>query len=227
MASRTEPSSEATYAVRTLLQDRLTADLVASLEAAEVPPVVLKGPAIATWLYRGSEVRTYGDSDLLVAPDRWELAMATLQELGYEDDLGSLGHPRMESFTSHPWKRPGSHVDLHCTLWGIGVTPENAWRTLSARTTPLKVGGREVRVLAPAARAMHVALHAAQHGYDEGKPICDLELATELLSDELWMEAADVARELDALPGFATGLRLVPKGRELAERLGVERGGVR
>jgi hypothetical protein len=50
----------------------------------------------------------------------------------------------------------------------------------------------------------------------------DLELALEHLPDELWTEAAAVAAELDATAGFATGLRMLPSGRELAERLGIE-----
>jgi putative nucleotidyltransferase-like protein len=221
VATSTTPSFETALALSTLLQDRLTAGLVRDLEGAGVPTIVLKGPAIANWLYPGRGVRTYGDSDLLVSPDNWGRAMEALQSLGFEDDLGSLAHPRMESLTSHPWKRPGHHVDLHCTLWGIETTPERAWQVLSSHTTTMSVGGEEVRVLALGARTMHVALHAAQHGYDEGKPISDLELAVEVLPEELWLEAAEVAAELDAVGNLATGLRLVPEGRELAERLGI------
>jgi hypothetical protein len=214
---------ELVWAARSLALDRRSASLVAELEAAGVPAVLLKGPAIAAWLYPGRGVRTYGDTDLLVPFHRWELAMATLQGIGFEDGLGGMAHPRMESFTSHPLTRGGEDVDLHCTIWGIQVPPERAWEVLSANTERMNVGGRSVSVLAPAARAMHVALHAAQHGYDEGKPVLDLELALEVLPDELWAEAAAVAAELDALGGFATGLRLLPAGRALAERLGVDR----
>jgi Uncharacterised nucleotidyltransferase len=214
---------EIVWAARSLALDRRSAELVAELEAAGVPAILLKGPAIAAWLYRGRGVRTYGDTDLLVPPDRWDLAMATLRRLGFDDGLGGMAHPRMESFTSHPLARGDEDVDLHCTIWGIEVPPERAWEVLSANTEPMNVGGRTLPVLAPAARAMHVALHAAQHGYDEGKPVHDLELALEVLPDDLWAEAAAVAAELDALGGFATGLRLLPAGRSLAERLGVDR----
>ncbi|MGH2761793.1 MAG: nucleotidyltransferase family protein [Thermoleophilaceae bacterium] len=219
-----EPPSatlEVLRAARSLALDGMTAEIAAELEAAGVPSIVLKGPAIAGWLYRDRGVRAYGDADLLVSAASWERAAETLQRLGFVDGLGPLAHPRMESITSHPWARGNQDVDLHCTLWGIGVEPGRAWEVLSARTVPMKVGGQELDVLEPAARAMHVALHAAQHGYDDGKPMRDLEAALEVLPEELWAEAAEVAAQLDALPGFTTGLRLSPAGHALAERLGV------
>jgi Uncharacterised nucleotidyltransferase len=218
-----ETPPEVMWAARSLELDRQSAQLARELEEAGIPAILLKGPALAQWLYRGRAVRTYGDTDLLVPPDRWELAMATLRRLGFEDGLGSMAHPRMESITSHPWARGDQDVDLHCTLWGIQAAPERAWEVLSERSEPMNVGGRRLSVLAPAARAMHIALHAAQHGYDEGKPVIDLEVALEVLPEELWAEAAEVAAELDALGGFAIGLRILPAGRALAERLGVDR----
>jgi Uncharacterised nucleotidyltransferase len=223
VAEHRDTPLEVMWAARSLALDRESAALAGQLEEAGIPTILLKGPAIATWLYHGRGVRTYGDTDLLVPPDRWELALATLRRLGFEDGLGSMAHPRMESISSHPWARGDQSVDLHCTLWGLEAPPERVWELLSARTEPMNVGGRELRVLAPAPRAMHVALHAAQHGYDEGKPVCDLELALEVLPEELWAEAAEVAAQLDALGGFATGLRLIPAGRALTERLGIER----
>lgn len=216
-----EVSFELIRAAQSLALDRVTAELVGELEAAGVRAIVLKGPAIATWLYRGRGVRAYGDTDLLVPPDQWERASGTLRQLGFVDDLGPLAHPRMESITSHPWVRDDQAVDLHCTLWGIQVEPERAWRTLSSRTVAMRIGGRDLLVLAPAARAMHIALHAAQHGYPDGKTIRDLEMALELLPEELWVEAAELAAELDAQAGFATGLRLSPEGLALAQRVGV------
>jgi hypothetical protein len=222
MTSPPSPVSlEVARAARSLALDGLTAELVGELEAAGVPAIVLKGPAIATWLYRDRGVRAYGDADLLIPPDCWDRATTTLLRLGFADGLGPMAHPRMESITSHPFGRGDQDVDLHCTLWGLAAPPARTWEVLSSRTVPLKVGGRELRVLAPAPRAMHVALHAAQHGYADGKPMRDLEAALELVPEEVWAEAAQVAAELDALPGFATGLRLSPDGLALAERLGV------
>ena len=92
---------------------------------------------------------------------------------------------------------------------------------LSRRTEPMEVGGRVVRVLAPAPRAVHLALHAAQHSAEALKSQVDLKLAIEQLPEETWREAVEVARELEALPAFAAGLLTNHEGAELAERLGV------
>jgi hypothetical protein len=217
------PSLYSFLVAKTLVQDRLTASLTERLEADGVPVIVLKGPAIANWLYRDQDVRTYGDADLLVPPDRWDQAIAILRELGFDDGLALLAHPRMESIASYAWVRGEEQIDLHSTIWGAEAPPARTWQVLSAHTVKMNIGGRHLDVLAPGARAMHVALHAAQHGYDDGKPVLDLRLALELLPIELWREAANVAAEINAVGGFATGLRMLPEGQILAAKLGVQR----
>jgi hypothetical protein len=208
-------------AAEALAIDSLTARMTEELETRGVETIVLKGPAIADWLYRDGPVRAYGDSDLLVAPENWERAHAIMKELGFEDALGPLAHPRMESMTSHAWVRGKENVDLHCTMWGIEAEPAKVWELLSARTVPMNVGGREVRVLADGPRALHLGLHAAQHGDDPGKAHDDISLAVAQLPYETWVEAADLAAELDATPAFAAGLVGSPHGGPLAERLGI------
>ena len=49
----------------------------------------------------------------------------------------------------------------------------------------------------------------------------DLRRALERLPDEIWADAAALAAEVDATTAFAAGLRLLPKGANLAERLGL------
>ncbi|MDX6664460.1 MAG: putative nucleotidyltransferase, partial [Solirubrobacteraceae bacterium] len=54
-------------AARALVVDRATAEAAGAMSAAGVPVVLLKGPAIAQWLYDPCEQRGYSDADLLVA----------------------------------------------------------------------------------------------------------------------------------------------------------------
>lgn len=202
--------------------DGLAAEISEALEAEGVPCILLKGRVLADWLYDADEVRTYGDADLMVAPSNWARAQAILRSMGFEGELDHLGHPRMESFTSYPFVRGDDHVDLHCTLWGVGAPPERAWKELWATTEPKHVGGRTLPVLGPSARAMHVALHAVQHGVLDTKMTEDLERAVDRLPLALWEEAAVLALRLDAAAAFATGLRMVPAGRTLSSRLGLD-----
>jgi hypothetical protein len=110
-------------------------------------------------------------------------------------------------------------VDIHSTLVGIGVSREQAWEVLSRGTDVLSLPHAQTEVLSAAGRALHVALHAAQHGTGIAQSLADLEQALERLPPELWQDAASLAERLQATPAFAAGLRLVPVGRELADRL--------
>ena len=112
---------ERLLAAEVLAVDALTAQITSVFEARGIDSIVLKGPAVAKWLYEGRPVRAYGDSDLLVSPDHWDWAQAILRELGFEDALGPLAHPRMESITSYSWVRGRQNVDLHCSIWGLGA----------------------------------------------------------------------------------------------------------
>jgi hypothetical protein len=215
-------------AVLSLGVDRVTAEVTSALDAALVPSILLKGAAIATWLYAGGEPRLYGDTDLLLREEDWDRAMKVLAGLGFQDDLAPLAHPRMESGAGHPWSRPsdGAAVDLHRTLFGIGADPEAVWAAFSETAVREPIGGREVSMPSHPARLLHIALHAVQHGGDaHPKPMVDLERAIAKAPEETWMEALRLAERLEAGETFAVGLRLLPRGRELAGAIGAGRGG--
>jgi Uncharacterised nucleotidyltransferase len=206
-------------AVRMLLIDRLTAEIAGGFEAEGIETIVLKGPALAAWLYPG-ELRPYGDSDLMVAPRDWEGAVALLRRQGFSDHLGPMAHPRMESFASTAFLRGDDNVDLHCALHGLGGDIEAIWETLLAGADRQPIGGRELRILGRPALLLHVALHASHHV--EGKPLEDLRRALARAPESQWQAALELAERFDGVQAFASGLRLVPEGLALARRLGVE-----
>ncbi len=212
----TTASPDVLLTLHTLLVDQVTAAVIAALRARQVDSILLKGPSIAAWLYADGALRSYNDCDLLVAPECLVAAQAVLQELGFRDEITPLGHPRLES---HEWVRGRDRVDLHTTLIGIGVLPRVVWGVLSAMTVPRQVAGVEAQVLAPTALALHVVLHAAQHGRDEPKPAEDLARAIRAFPREQWSEVAALADRLQATDAFGVGLRLLPEGRELASWL--------
>jgi hypothetical protein len=88
----------------------------------------------------------------------------------------------------------------------------------------MSVGGVDVDVLAPYARALVLALHTAKDGPRIAKARHDLGHAIDRLPPDLWIETVRLAGQVAALGGLAAGLRLVvPSGVELADRLGLSK----
>jgi hypothetical protein len=212
-------SPQVQSAIRTLALDRITAQVVTALEGEGIRSILLKGPALARWLYRDDEWRGYVDSDLLVSPDDVIAAEATLKRIGFEREaLHSIPHD-WESYSS-AWIGPrASNIDLHHTLVGIGVSARRFWSIMSKETERMRVGGADVEVLAPPARALSLVMHVAKDGSRRDKARHDLAHAAQRLPIELWEEALILAEQLEAVPAFAAGLRANPEGRRLADRL--------
>jgi hypothetical protein len=202
--------------VGNLVIDRLTAKIAGAFAAEGIETLVLKGPVLAEWLYPG-EVRPYGDSDLMVAPEDWARAVRLLERLGFLDYHGPMGHPRMESSAGTAFIRDDDNIDLHCALHGLGGDPTAIWASLRAGSEAQVIGGAELRVPGRAALLLHVGLHAAHH--IEGRPIEDLRRAIALADEELWRQALELAEAYEGVPVLASGLRLLPEGVEVARRL--------
>jgi hypothetical protein len=207
----------------TLVVDGVTAEVWRALRDTRIPAILLKGPSIAGWLYERTAVRPYGDADILVDPARLEESRRLLSWLGFEPRSPLIRGDRPRP--SGAWLRPRDRatVDLHSTITGIGVSPEAAWRILRENMEPLDVAGVGVDVLTVPARSLHVALHALQHGPRERKPMEDLRRAVTQVPIEMWADASYLAGSLAAVPSFAAGLRLVPAGAQIADRLGLSR----
>ena len=208
-------------AAANLRVDAATAEVLRAFDAAGVESLLLKGRSIARWLYSEADPRPYRDCDLLVRPADMRAAEAVLERLGFTRYFEDDGMPDWWREHAGEWRRPrdGVFVDLHRSLPGIGVDEESAWRALSAATAEIEIAGHPATALALPARALHVALHAAQHGVEWHKPMADLERAVWQLDQDLWRAAAGIARQLEATEALAVGLRLTSRGREMAVRL--------
>jgi hypothetical protein len=221
-----EASPRLLAAARTLAVDALTAETIGALQAAGVRSILLKGPAVARWLYRDGTLREYDDCDLLVDPAQTGSAATVLGELGFaplldptDAYMAAMAPPHAECWTRG--ERHDDIVDLHDCLFGTHAAKDAVWRELSAGTDSVAVGGVDAQVLDAPRRAVVVALHAAANGSRGAKSLEDLRRALSLVDETVWVEAARVAERIDAGESFAAGLRLLPEGRELAGRLGV------
>jgi hypothetical protein len=203
--------------------DAVTTEVVLALREAGIPSVLLRGPAIAQWLYEEATERSYVDVDLLIPYDVVQAAEKYLSGLGFSDLTveGVLPHDRPTY--AHTWarRRDGATVDVHYTLLGAQLEPKLVWEVLAGETEATSLEGAAVRILTKPGRALVVALHAAHHGVLVGKPLDDLARALELLPAEVWEQASALAARLEATSAFATGLSLLPPGEAVARRLGL------
>ena len=205
--------------------DAAAAEALDAFRALGVRCLLLKGPALSRLLYTPGEYRGYSDVDLLVAPDDLPGARRALSDLGYTNMTAVMGVEDVAGAVhADVWARRNETIgplliDLHTRLAGAQAAPEVVWRALEARRTNIELAGRPASVLDRVGLALHLAIHAAQHGQAKSKPIADLERGLESWPPEVWREASRLAQDVQASEAFAFGLRLVPAGAELAQEL--------
>lgn len=224
MEQATAPQRAMLRAAQALSCDQVTAEVVTAMQGAGIEAIVLKGPSIARWLYPDGG-RGYTDSDILVRWHDVDRAARVLRLLGFGELLAAF----------HPAERPandvettyirhdgagGSLVDLHHNLPRLPVPDEALWREFSAGTETIRIGGIDARCLGRTALALHVVLHAAQHGYS-GHTREDLRRAIAVLSPADWRRTADLAERLGMVGIFGAALRHEAIGAGIADQLGV------
>lgn len=204
-----------------LVLDAATVQVVEGLREKAVGSLLLRGPAIASWLYDEKSERLYTDVDLLVDQSATGVAASVLRRLGFE--RFDFGGEQLVEIHSENWFRASDRVsvDLHHTLKGVRVSSDLLWLALKNPTEAVSLNGTAVQVPSAPARAMVVCLHAAQHGRGTERTLEDLSRALARCSKEVWRASARLARDVDALDAFGAGLRMLPQGEELASELGL------
>jgi len=209
--------------------DAATLEVVNALGQRGIGSMVLKGPALND-LYPADSARTYADGDLWVAPVATDQAGEILRRHGFELTKDEDGLPDWWLQHASEWRRErdGIRVDLHRWLQGVEIDPAAAWSLLWPRRVEFALAGSPAHRLPDDARALYVVLHATHHGIENPRSIMHLDAALSTLDDATWRSTLQLAGEMDALDGFATGIRLSSVGRELAARIGIpESRGVR
>ncbi|MCO6439420.1 MAG: nucleotidyltransferase family protein [Phycisphaerae bacterium] len=143
--------------------------VIAVLNGAGVPALVLKGVSLHAMVYDRPDLRPVSDLDLLVRPEKAERAAATLVALGCHRGM-DLIHPEFfpryyyeAEFLSPPPEN--LRIDLHVRPFRppryARLMPDDAmWKGADS------VGRGDGRMLAPSPERMliHLAAHAAFHG---------------------------------------------------------------
>ena len=215
------------HVARTDELDRAAVEAIRALRAEGIDALLLKGAALSRTLYRGDERRGYYDVDLLVSLPDLKLAGGVLSRLGYSNlnqlkglvDVAEILHAEVWS----RWVTDVGNVaiDLHWKLDGCAAPPERIWSVLGARRATLELPSGPVATLDKSALAMHLTLHAAQHGPDDVRAIADLARGLERWPDAVWVDAAGLADTLGAREAFAAGLSLTAEGAAVADALGL------
>lgn len=198
--------------------DGWTAEVVTALRAAGIRPILLKGPAIARWLYADGDARSYRDLDLMVGPRQLHRTETVLMTMGFQEPLATdrmIMHARI-------WVRPadGAAVDLHRTLHCAEyASAARVWAAVAGDTESIPVGGVDVEIPGAAVRVLHVALHASPAEKRSSQALADLARAIERVDPETWRAAAAVSRRLGVEGAMAQHLRQTPEGAALADQL--------
>jgi hypothetical protein len=209
--------------------DGWSAEVVGAMRERDIRAVLLKGPAIGRWLYREDPgQRPYSDVDLIVSPADTGPARALLGELGFV----ALPYPPMDTHALHalPYERARdrANVDLHRTLHGLQDAPaDHVWQVVSSGTEIMRIGNLDVEIPGVPIRILHLVLHLSHSHGPTTQPWRDLERGLSQSAPEEWRAAVAIARELGVEHEMAIRLRLLPRGAELADELGLTNRGSR
>lgn len=145
---------------------RLESDMLVVTEILRdvgVDSLVLKGPSFAHLDYPDPSLRFFGDIDLLVRSDAWDLAADVLSAHGYVRRFPQVRRSFDRRFgKGASFMGPsGREIDLHRTFvsgpFGLTVELDDLW----SRTEPFTVGDSGLRALDVDHRFLHACYHAA------------------------------------------------------------------
>ncbi len=200
---------------RSLLLEAETRRIVAAISAAGCPFLLLKGSALAWWLYPAPGLRACNDIDLLVAPAHATQARDVLAGLGY----GPAGLPLAGDLCSFETtlipidhNRPRLEVDLH---WALCNAPVFAFRfdfaSLYAARTALPGLGPRAFGLGPVHAFLHAAMHRVQNFVlpdgERLKWLYDLHLLGSGFAPAQWQQLLDLACDRGLAACCLDGLR--------------------
>lgn len=175
--------------------------VLARLDAAGIPALVLKGSALAYWAYAAPHLRECSDIDLLFADaEVARRAVAAIAPLGYKPLVAASAGDLVdfEMTCVRGTADGGLEVDVH---WHLSNAPVFAfrfeWDELWAGSIPLPSLAPTARGLAPVPAFLHACMHRVQTialgQPDRMKWLFDLVVLARGFDDAAWRAARDEA----------------------------------
>lgn len=164
------------------------------LQRAEIEPLVLKGPALASTLYPDPALRPFNDLDLLCPAHQLDAACRLLCADGYI--------PRPQEATAQDGFHVQFHsantptiVELHADLLQLGL-PTRCLATLWDHPQPVTIHGVRALALAPEHQLLHLCVHLHTHGYSRLIWFKDLDLLLRRYGQAMdWALVSTLARD--------------------------------
>lgn len=159
-----------------------TVRLQNAFDAAGIANLVLKGAALAQLAYGSTTIKQARDIDLLVSPDRAEIALELLECAGY---ILAAPATRLSTRQSSDLIRYGREIELYHPdrktrvelQWRASSNPHLLWG-VDAHTRAQSValpGGACVRTLATDDLFAYLSVHGARHAWSRLKWLADLQ----------------------------------------------------
>ncbi|RMF03779.1 MAG: hypothetical protein D6768_05050, partial [Chloroflexi bacterium] len=164
-----------------LMQRRVTAAL-ADLQESGLDFLVIKGPVLAQQVYPDSNLRPFGDLDIVVRERDWPavhrhlLARGFVPEAEWPEPPPKL-HPKLVLYELKYW-HPGTEllVEVHYDdLLNAGLASRDGagfWQ----RAGWVEIEGVRVKALSAADQLLHLCMHAHYHGYTRLNWLSDIAL---------------------------------------------------
>ena len=200
---------------------QLLLPVVAGLAAAGIPPLLLKGTALAYGVYPDPAMRARGDSDLLVSPDRLSQARNVLRQAGFVRSSHNSAATHQEDWWADSGFGMRHGIDLH-------------WRTSSSAAMEAIVPARELlasrqplprfspEACAPALVHTFLQVHINQFAHSANGYILDgtyvqgsdrlgwtvdVHLIAKSLTAQEWSELTQISLATGVAPSVAASLR--------------------
>jgi hypothetical protein len=138
---------------------RALADVLAAFQAARIEALVLKGAALAHWVYPKPGLRPMRDVDVLVSRSQARQAQALLAEMGFNAPLpgGDLPAKHLPNAQRKAEGLPVS-IEIHHNLYSNG-TPATELEALRQRAIPLTIEGVTAYTLSHEEMLEHIYRH--------------------------------------------------------------------
>jgi hypothetical protein len=191
----------------------LIAEMIRTLErfrTANVPALVLKGPALSLQAYGDATARPYGDVDFLVRHDDVYRATQIMIEAGFQANVPPAAVAADKIPGEYFFSRPNSKVivELH-TERTLRYFPNRlSSEELFERQSILDFNGHEVPTLSVEDALVFVCTHGAKHFWERLMWIADVAAMITRQRGMNWNAATEIASSLGAQRILHTGVLL-------------------